>query len=153
MGPDVFRPIDTPLCGAERVRKLNERERSGAWKNTMEREREGRGAGAERWAGVTERGVSGERKCRPIPLRSHALWHHFGHLEANWNKSSTTAFYVFYLMYNCTLRLNSILRLSIISHSLVKHCTILIFFGRNILYVEDTLAWRGFRGAGDRSVR
>jgi len=34
------------------------------------------GAGAERWAGpagVTERGVSGERKFRPLPLRLHAL--------------------------------------------------------------------------------
>jgi len=37
------------------------------------RARNGSGKGAERWAGVTERGVSGERKFRPLPLRSHAL--------------------------------------------------------------------------------
>jgi len=52
--------------GAERVRKLNER--SGA-----EREKYGGAAGADRWAGVTERCVIGERKFRPLPLRSHAL--------------------------------------------------------------------------------
>ena len=33
----------------------------------------GSGKVAERWAGVTERGVSGERKFRPLPLRSHAM--------------------------------------------------------------------------------
>ena len=52
-----------------------ERERSGswAWKNTMEREREVAWEGVERWAGVTEGGVSGERKFQPFPLRSYAL--------------------------------------------------------------------------------
>ena len=45
--------------GAEQVRKLNEP--SGSRKV------------AERWAGVTERGESGERKFWPLPLRSHAL--------------------------------------------------------------------------------
>ena len=44
--------------GAERVRKLNEREREVAW------------AGADRWAGVTERGYSGERKFLPLCSRS-----------------------------------------------------------------------------------
>jgi len=43
----------------------------GVKKNMVERV--GRGARAERWAGVTERGVSSERKFRPLPLRSHAL--------------------------------------------------------------------------------
>jgi len=71
----------TVRSGAERVRKLNELEQSGSgvdraerergWKvkNTAERERDGRGS----VSGVTERGVSGERKLRPLPLRSHAL--------------------------------------------------------------------------------
>jgi len=52
-------------------------ERSGP-ENWMSREQGvkkygGAGAGAERWAGSTEKGMSGERKFPPLPLRSHAL--------------------------------------------------------------------------------
>ena len=69
-------PLETPLCGAEGVRKLNERERSGA-ERELERSGSGAGARAEREQsgerGYIERGVSGERKFRPLPLRSHAL--------------------------------------------------------------------------------
>ena len=53
-------------------------ERSGAgleieWAGAERGVKKYGGAGAERWVVVTERGVSGERKFRPLPLRSHAL--------------------------------------------------------------------------------
>jgi len=44
MGP----PLDTPLFGVERVRKLNERERGVKKYGGAERQREGRGAESER---------------------------------------------------------------------------------------------------------
>ena len=62
LGHDVLRammgpPLDTPLCGAKRERKLNERERSGV------------GAGAVSGGYRIRR----ERKFRLLPFRSHAM--------------------------------------------------------------------------------
>ena len=55
MGP----PLDTPLCGAERVRKLNERERGMKKYGGAGAERSGSGSSGS--GKVAERERSGER--------------------------------------------------------------------------------------------
>jgi len=68
----IWPPLDTPLCGAgaERVRKLNERERGVkkyGWRSGAGRSRSGS------WAVSKGYRKRRERKFRPLPLRSHAL--------------------------------------------------------------------------------
>jgi len=64
-------PLDTPLCGVEWSGSENWMSGSGAWRDTVEREQSRSGKIAEQ--GVTERGVSVERKFWPLMLLSHAL--------------------------------------------------------------------------------